>query len=117
MTNDDIVERVARAICRAYFPSDLNTPDGMAHWKSNQDRCRKEARAAIAAMREPTAANLSSFTARMMSNLDGEKDARIERLRTALKDIQAKAVGVKPPRHTWYYDRAEEALKEAADDR
>lgn len=34
----------------------------------------------------------------------------IERLRAALKDIQARAVGINPPRHTWYYDRAEEAL-------
>jgi hypothetical protein len=34
----------------------------------------------------------------------------IERLRSALKDIQARAVGVDVPRHTWYYDRAEEAL-------
>lgn len=33
----------------------------------------------------------------------------IERLRAALKDIQAKSVG-DPPRHTWYYDRAQEAL-------
>lgn len=39
-----------------------------------------------------------------------EAAAEIERLRGALKDIQAKAVGVNPPRHTWYYDRAEEAL-------
>lgn len=35
--------------------------------------------------------------------------AETERLRAALKDIKAKAVG-DPPRHTWYYDRAEEAL-------
>ncbi len=35
---------------------------------------------------------------------------RIEKLEAALKDIQARAVGVNPPRHTWYYDRAEDAL-------
>lgn len=40
-----------------------------------------------------------------------ELEAEIERLRAALKDIQANAVGVNPPRHTWYYDRAEEALR------
>jgi hypothetical protein len=34
----------------------------------------------------------------------------IERLRAALKDIQAKAVSFRPPRFTWFYDRAEEAL-------
>lgn len=39
-----------------------------------------------------------------------EMTSEIDRLRAALKDIQAKAVGVNPPRHTWYYDRAEEAL-------
>lgn len=39
-----------------------------------------------------------------------EAAEEIERLRSALKDIQARAVGVNPPRHTWYYDRAEEAL-------
>lgn len=38
-----------------------------------------------------------------------EAAAEIERLRSALKDIQARSVG-DPPRHTWYYDRAEEAL-------
>ena len=39
-----------------------------------------------------------------------EVTSEIARLRAALKDIQAKSVGVKPPRHSWYYDRAEEAL-------
>lgn len=39
--------------------------------------------------------------------------AEIDRLRAALKDIQARAVGLDPPRHTWYYDRAEEALASA----
>lgn len=42
--------------------------------------------------------------------LNSERVAvEIERLRAALKDIQAKSVG-DPPRHTWYYDRAESAL-------
>jgi uncharacterized protein (DUF427 family) len=36
--------------------------------------------------------------------------AKIDQLQAALKDIQAKSVGVNPPRHTWYYDRAEQAL-------
>lgn len=44
----------------------------------------------------------------MTTNADPLHD-EIDRLRAALKDIQAKAVG-DPPRHTWYYDRAEEAL-------
>lgn len=34
----------------------------------------------------------------------------VERLRAALKDIQRESMGVKPPRHSWYYDRAESAL-------
>lgn len=34
----------------------------------------------------------------------------IERLRTALKDIQREAMTLKPPRHSWYYDRAQNAL-------
>lgn len=33
-----------------------------------------------------------------------------ERLRAALKEIQAYSVGDPRPRHTWYYDRAEAAL-------
>jgi hypothetical protein len=36
--------------------------------------------------------------------------AKIERLRAALKEIQAYSVGDPKPRHTWYYDRAEAAL-------
>lgn len=36
----------------------------------------------------------------------------IERLRAALKDIQRESMGVKPPRHSWYYDRAEDALNQ-----
>lgn len=34
----------------------------------------------------------------------------IERLREALKDIQREAMAFKPPRHSWYYDRAQNAL-------
>lgn len=34
----------------------------------------------------------------------------IERLRAALKEIQAYSVGDRLPRHIWYYDRAEAAL-------
>jgi hypothetical protein len=33
------------------------------------------------------------------------------RLRAALKEIRAYSVGDPRPRHTWYYDRAEEALR------
>lgn len=40
--------------------------------------------------------------------LEGKQE--IDRLRTALRDIQARSVGNNVPRHTWYYDRAEEAL-------
>ncbi len=39
-----------------------------------------------------------------------EAAEEIERLRAALKDIQKEAVTLKPPRHTWYYDRAQNAL-------
>ena len=40
------------------------------------------------------------------------EDERRARWRAALKDIQRESMGVKPPRHSWYYDRAEEALKQ-----
>lgn len=49
-----VVETVARAICRAYFYCDLDKPDGIAHWQREQARCRLEARAAIAAYRSIT---------------------------------------------------------------
>lgn len=39
-----------------------------------------------------------------------EAAAEIEQLRSALKDIQAKAVQFKPPRYSWFYDRAEVSL-------
>jgi len=38
--------------------------------------------------------------------------AEIERLRAALKEVQAYSVGDPRPRHTWYYDRAEQALNQ-----
>lgn len=34
----------------------------------------------------------------------------IERLQDALRDIQREAMAFKPPRHSWYYDRAQNAL-------
>jgi hypothetical protein len=34
----------------------------------------------------------------------------IERLRSALEDIQREAMTFKPPRPSWYYDRAQNAL-------
>lgn len=54
----DIVERVAKAICRAWFYCDLDKPDGQEHWRKNKNRCMAEARAALVAMREPTDAML-----------------------------------------------------------
>ncbi|WP_316176203.1 hypothetical protein [Bradyrhizobium sp. SZCCHNRI1073] len=53
----------------------------------------------------------TQFSKGVAGNIE-EAAAEIERLRAALKDIQAQAVGVKPPRHSWYYDRAEEALNQ-----
>lgn len=41
-----------------------------------------------------------------------EAKSEIERLRVALKEIQAYSVGDPKPRHTWYYDRAETALNQ-----
>ena len=55
----------------------------------------------------------SNFSKGVAGNINAAAD-EIERLRAALKDIQARAVGVNPPRHSWYYDRAEEALAEIA---
>lgn len=52
----------------------------------------------------------TQFSKGVASNIDAAID-EIERLRTALKEIQAESMGVKPPRHSWYYDRAEIALK------
>lgn len=51
----------------------------------------------------------ATFSKGVAGNIE-EAIREIERLRGALKDIQAKAVGTSPPRHTWYYDRAEQAL-------
>ena len=45
--------------------------------------------------------------------LDQEKvAAELNRLRAALKEIQAYSVGDRLPRHTWYYDRAALALEQ-----
>ncbi len=46
----DLTERVARAICRAWFYCDLDKPDGIEHWKKNQAKCMAEARAAMREM-------------------------------------------------------------------
>ena len=51
MSEQELVEAMARAICRAYFYCDLDKPDGHAHWLSNSNKCRKEAAAALAAIR------------------------------------------------------------------
>ena len=39
--------------------------------------------------------------------------SEIERLRAALKEIQREAMTLKPPRHSWYYDRAQNALTDS----
>ena len=49
------------------------------------------------------------FSKGVASNIDAGAD-EIERLRAALKDIQREAMALKPPRHSWYYDRAQNAL-------
>lgn len=49
------------------------------------------------------------FSKGVATNIE-EAIAVIERLRATLKEIQAYSVGNPPPRHTWYYDRAEAAL-------
>jgi hypothetical protein len=61
--------------------------------------------------------------ARLESQVAQLQDARMEearerdrlrsevmRLRAALQDIQREAMMLKPPRHSWYYDRAQNAL-------
>jgi hypothetical protein len=45
------------------------------------------------------------FSKGVAGNIE-EAAREIERLRTALKDIQREAMTFKPPRHSWYYDRA-----------
>lgn len=62
--------------------------------------------------------------ARLESQVASLQDARMEearesdrlrseirRLREALKDIQREAMTLKPPRHSWYYDRVQNALE------
>jgi hypothetical protein len=44
-----------------------------------------------------------------------ELEIEVERLRAALKDIQKEAMAFRPPRHTWYYDRAQNALTNSTD--
>lgn len=44
---EDLVERIARAICRAWFYCDLDSPDGRAEWDREQNKCRKQARACL----------------------------------------------------------------------
>lgn len=51
----------------------------------------------------------AQFSKGVAGNITEAAD-EIERLWAALKDIQTMSVGVKPPRHSWYYDRAENAL-------
>jgi hypothetical protein len=47
MTDDELVEKMARAsaACAIYCP--LDKPDGAAYWRRNAERHRKEARAAL----------------------------------------------------------------------
>lgn len=51
----------------------------------------------------------ATFSKGVATNID-DGIAEIERLRAALKEIQAYSVGDQLPRHTWYYDRAQAAL-------
>lgn len=53
----------------------------------------------------------TQFSKGVAGNISEAAD-EIERLREALKDIQRESMGVKPPRHSWYYDRAEAALNQ-----
>ena len=43
----------------------------------------------------------TEFMSRVMSNLDGEKDAEIERLRAALKKIEDLALRSEGPAYKW----------------
>jgi len=43
----EIRERIARAICRAWFYCDLDKPDGLEHWKKNKAKCMAEAEATL----------------------------------------------------------------------
>ena len=45
-----------------------------------------------------------------LDNEVGELRQEVIRLRAALEDIQREAMAFKPPRHSWYYDRAQNAL-------
>jgi hypothetical protein len=56
----------------------------------------------------------AQFSKGVATNID-EAIAEIERLRIALKDIQREAMTFKPPRHSWYYDRAQNALTNSAE--
>lgn len=38
------------------------------------------------------------------------EDGRRARWRAALEEIQRESMTLKPPRHSWYYDRAQNAL-------
>ena len=53
---------------------------------------------------------VSSMLAERLIHERSDAAEEIERLRAALKEIQAYSVGDPKPRHTWYYDRAERAL-------
>lgn len=56
----EVVEDAARAICRAYFYCDLNTPDGNERWERLKDQNRKEAVAALTAIQPHVTALLAA---------------------------------------------------------
>lgn len=58
MPKVDVVERVARAICRAMWGDDCPLMTAAAFEEEHWSQTLAEARAAIAAMREPTEAML-----------------------------------------------------------
>lgn len=51
MTEAELEEKVARAICRAWYYCALDTPDGAARWGREREQRMAEARAAISAYR------------------------------------------------------------------
>ena len=62
MPKVDVVERVARAICRAMWGDDCPLMTAAAFEEEHWSQTLAEARAAIAAMREPTEAMVAAAT-------------------------------------------------------
>lgn len=51
----------------------------------------------------------------LLGRIAKPRQDKIDRLQAALEDIQKEAMTMKPPRHTWYYDRAQNALNNSTD--